>query len=128
MPVHAPVHRNTVQMPGNNGGSNWSGAAVDPAKGTLFVGSRTSRHAQAGQTPRPIRRWRLPPVSATHADSASGIAERRAVADRSAVFVADGLRSDQVSNRMDYPAGRWPELGAKGIKGTGSPTRSLSRW
>ena len=27
-------------MPGNNGGANWGGAAVDPAKGTLFVVSK----------------------------------------------------------------------------------------
>jgi len=27
-------------MPGNNGGANWGGAAVDPAKGALFVVSK----------------------------------------------------------------------------------------
>ena len=27
-------------MPGNNGGANWGGAAVDPAKGMLFVVSK----------------------------------------------------------------------------------------
>ena len=27
-------------MPGNNGGANWGGAAVDPAKGMLYVGSK----------------------------------------------------------------------------------------
>ncbi len=35
-----PGVRNTVQMPGNNGGANWGGAAVDPAKGTLYVVSK----------------------------------------------------------------------------------------
>jgi len=35
-----PGLRKTVQMPGNNGGANWSGAAVDPAKGALFVVSK----------------------------------------------------------------------------------------
>ncbi|MBZ5626305.1 MAG: pyrroloquinoline quinone-dependent dehydrogenase [Acidobacteriia bacterium] len=35
-----PGLRNTIQMPGNNGGANWGGAAVDPTNGTLFVVSK----------------------------------------------------------------------------------------
>ena len=35
-----PGPRNTVQMPGNNGGANWGGAAVDPTNGTLYVVSK----------------------------------------------------------------------------------------
>ena len=35
-----PSTRPTVQMPGNNGGANWGGTAVDPAKGTLYVVSK----------------------------------------------------------------------------------------
>ena len=35
-----PGQRNTIQMPGNNGGANWGGAAVDPASGALFVVSK----------------------------------------------------------------------------------------
>jgi len=35
-----PSTRNTVQMPGNNGGANWGGAATDPAKGMLYVVSK----------------------------------------------------------------------------------------
>jgi quinoprotein glucose dehydrogenase len=35
-----PSTRGTIEMPGNNGGANWSGAAVDPANGTLFVVSK----------------------------------------------------------------------------------------
>ena len=35
-----PSTRNTVQMPGNNGGANWGGAAIDPAKGMLYVVSK----------------------------------------------------------------------------------------
>ena len=30
----------TVEMPGNNGGANFQGAAVDPEHGTLFVVSK----------------------------------------------------------------------------------------
>lgn len=35
-----PGKRDTVQMPGNNGGANWSGAAIDPDNGSLFVVSK----------------------------------------------------------------------------------------
>jgi quinoprotein glucose dehydrogenase len=35
-----PGTRNTIQMPGNNGGANWAGAAVEPSKGYLYVVSK----------------------------------------------------------------------------------------
>ena len=35
-----PGITDTVEMPGNNGGANFQGAAVDPARGTLFVVSK----------------------------------------------------------------------------------------
>ena len=35
-----PGRGNTIQMPGNNGGSNWGGGAVHPDKGWLFVVSK----------------------------------------------------------------------------------------
>jgi quinoprotein glucose dehydrogenase len=35
-----PALRDTVQMPGNGGGANWGGAAVDLSTGTLYVESK----------------------------------------------------------------------------------------
>lgn len=35
-----PGLRNTVQMPGNNGGANWGSSAADPTNGTIYVGSK----------------------------------------------------------------------------------------
>lgn len=35
-----PGKRPTIQMPGNNGGANWGGAAVNPEKGLLYVVSK----------------------------------------------------------------------------------------
>jgi quinoprotein glucose dehydrogenase len=35
-----PGLRNTVEMPGNNGGANWGGSAIDPTKGMLYVVSK----------------------------------------------------------------------------------------
>lgn len=35
-----PSRKGTVQMPGNNGGANWGGAAVNPSEGLLYVVSK----------------------------------------------------------------------------------------
>ncbi len=35
-----PGLTNTLEMPGNNGGANWGGAAVDPRNGALYVVSK----------------------------------------------------------------------------------------
>ena len=35
-----PGLRETVQMPGNNGGANWGSAAADPTSGMMYVGSK----------------------------------------------------------------------------------------
>ena len=35
-----PGRGETIQMPGNNGGANWGGGAVDPAAGLLYVVSK----------------------------------------------------------------------------------------
>ena len=35
-----PGVRNTIEMPGNNGGANFGGAAIDPRNGTLYVVSK----------------------------------------------------------------------------------------
>jgi quinoprotein glucose dehydrogenase len=35
-----PSTRGTVEMPGNNGGANWGGAAADPTKGKVYLVSK----------------------------------------------------------------------------------------
>jgi len=35
-----PSRRGSIEMPGNNGGANWGGAAADPSHGTLVVVSK----------------------------------------------------------------------------------------
>jgi quinoprotein glucose dehydrogenase len=37
-----PTERGTIQLPGNGGGANWSGAAFDPETGMFYVPSVTS--------------------------------------------------------------------------------------
>ena len=38
--LYTPPGPNTIEMPGNNGGANWSGAAVNPTNGSLYVVSK----------------------------------------------------------------------------------------
>lgn len=41
--IYTPVDTTpTIEMPGNNGGANWGSAAIDPAKGLLFVLSKAA--------------------------------------------------------------------------------------
>jgi quinoprotein glucose dehydrogenase len=63
-----PGLRNTVEMPGNNGGANWGGAAVDPRKGRVYVVSKDlpcmlklepERAVLAASTAAPAQRGRL---------------------------------------------------------------------
>lgn len=35
-----PTQRGMIQVPGNAGGASWSGAAIDPETGTLYVGTQ----------------------------------------------------------------------------------------
>ena len=116
-----PGQRNTVQMPGNNGGANWSGAAVDPVKGSLFVVSKD-----------------LPAMLKLGHDAA---ADKRLAASAGERFysgfgfmiASDGLSpikppwSSLTAYDLNDGSIRWkialgdvPELAAKGITGTGS--------
>ena len=48
-----PSLRGTIQVPGVAGGSNWSGAAVDPETGTLYVGTYRIPFVVTIRKPRP---------------------------------------------------------------------------
>jgi quinoprotein glucose dehydrogenase len=39
-PFTPPSQRGTIQVPGNAGGASWSGAAIDPETGMLYVGTQ----------------------------------------------------------------------------------------
>lgn len=114
-----PAARGAVQMPGNNGGANWGGAAVEPNTATLIVVSKDlpcllkldKREAEVpGLTPE--ERY----------ESAFGF-----------MIASDGLSAikppwTSMTNydmntgkiRWQIPLGEVPELAAKGIKNTGS--------
>jgi quinoprotein glucose dehydrogenase len=116
-----PGQRNTVQMPGNNGGANWGGAAVDPTKGALYVVSKD-----------------LPAMLklAKDADADKALAAssgERFYTGFGFMIASDGLSPiappwssltaydlNEGTIKWKIPLGDVPELAAKGFKGTGS--------
>jgi quinoprotein glucose dehydrogenase len=116
-----PGTRNTIEMPGNNGGANWSGAAVDPTNGSLFVVSK-DLPAMLRLAKDPKADAENPPAQEEHYYSGFGF-----------MIASDGLSPitppwssltayDLNSGAIKWkiPLGDVPELAAKGIRGTGS--------
>lgn len=114
-----PAKRGTIQMPGNNGGANWGGAAVDPFKGTLVVVSKD-----------------LPCLLKLDkkTDEVPGMsAEERFESAFGFMIASDGLSAikppwtsltvydlNDGSIKWKIPLGEVPELAAKGIRNTGT--------
>jgi glucose dehydrogenase len=106
----------TIQMPGNNGGANWGGAAVDPGNGTLFVVSKD-----------------LPAILKLVPDSAAPEGVRRYTSGFGLVTASNGLSpigppwSSLTAYDLNEGTIKWkialgdvPELAARGVKNTGS--------
>ena len=106
-----PSRGGTIQMPGNNGGANWGGAAVDAEKGKLVVVSKD-----------------LPCLLKLGPD-----ANDRLVSGFGFMTASDGLAAiappwtsltaydlNEGTIRWSIPLGDVPELAAKGILGTGT--------
>jgi quinoprotein glucose dehydrogenase len=110
-----PGLRATIEMPGNNGGANWGGAAVDPTNGTLFVVSKD-----------------LPAILKLVPDRAAPPGSRY-TSGFGLVTASNGLSpigppwSSLTAYDLNAGTIKWkialgdvPELAAKGIKNTGS--------
>lgn len=117
-----PGKRNTVQMPGNNGGANWGGAAVDPAKGFLFVVSKDlPSMLKLEADPKQKLAADAPPED-IHYQSGFGFM----VASNGVSPIAPPWTSltaydlNQGTIRWKIPLGDVPELAAKGIHNTGT--------
>ena len=116
-----PGRRPTIQMPGNNGGANWGGAAVDPANGILAVVSKD-----------------LPCLLKLEADKKPGAPaadsdDARYLSGFGFMIASDGLSAikppwtsltlydlNSGTIRWQIPLGEVPELAAKGFKNTGT--------
>ncbi|HTU46476.1 MAG TPA: PQQ-binding-like beta-propeller repeat protein [Bryobacteraceae bacterium] len=122
-----PETRDTIEMPGNNGGANFGGAAVDPHMGKLYVVSKDlpamlklrlsePHQAQAAEDGQPG------PPSKLHYKTPFGF-----------LFVSNGLPAisppwttltaydlNKGTIEWQVPLGEIPELAARGIHTTGS--------
>jgi quinoprotein glucose dehydrogenase len=111
-----PGLRNTVQMPGNNGGANWGGAAVNPSNGTLYVVSK-----DLPAMLQLVRDRTAPPDVVRYTSgfgfmiASSGLSP---IAPPWSSLTAYDLNAGTIKWRI--PLGDVPELAAKGIKNTGS--------
>ena len=116
-----PGQRDTVQMPGNNGGANWGGAAVDPAKGLLFVVSK--------DLPAMLKLEKDPKQDEALAASAG----ERYYSGFGFMLASDGLSPiappwtsltaydlNQGTIQWKIPLGEVPHLAAKGFRNTGT--------
>ncbi len=116
-----PGQRNTIQMPGNNGGANWGGAAVDAAKGLLFVVSK-DLPAMLKLAKDPEQDKALAASAGEHYYTGFGF-----------MIASDGLSPiappwssltaydlNEGTIKWKIPLGDVPDLAAKGIKNTGS--------
>ncbi len=116
-----PGQRDTIQMPGNNGGANWSGAAVDPVKGTLYVVSK--------DLPAMLKLAKNPEADKALAASAG----ERFYSGFGFMIAGDGLSPiappwssltaydlHEGTIQWKIPLGEVPELAAKGFPNTGS--------
>ncbi len=113
-----PSRRGTIQMPGNNGGANWGGAAVDPGNGTLVVVSKDvpcllKLEPDPAQKPAPGEPVRY--VSGFGFMIASdGLS---AIKPPWTLLTAYDLNAGTI--KWAIPLGEVPELAAKGIRNTG---------
>ena len=108
-----PALRNTIEMPGNNGGANWGGAAVIPDRGQLFVVSK-DLPAILKLEPDPEQKDRY--VSGFNlVTTSSGLSP---IGPPWASLTAYDLNEGTI--RWKIPLGDVPDLAAKGIRDTGA--------
>jgi glucose dehydrogenase len=116
-----PGQVDTVQMPGNNGGANWSGATVDPTRGRLYVVSK--------DLPAMLKLAKDPEADKALAASAG----ERFYTGFGFMIASDGLSPikppwtsltaydlNEGTILWQIPLGEVPALAAKGIRNTGT--------
>ena len=114
-----PGLRKTVEMPGNNGGANWGGAAVDLEHGTLFVVSK-DLPAMLKLEPDPAQK-RSPQEAVRYVSgfnfmiASNGLSP---IAPPWTSLTAYDLNEGTI--KWKIPLGDVPELALKGVKDTGS--------
>ena len=112
-----PALRGTIQMPGNNGGANWGGAAVDAGRGLLVVVSKDlpcllKLDEKPGPEPSAAARYETPFGFMIAADGLAAI--KPPWTSLTAYDLNQGTILWQI------PLGDVPHLAARGIRNTGT--------
>ena len=112
-----PSTEDTIEMPGNNGGANFGGSAVDPKHGYLYVISKDLPAMLKLSLADPPSKADLP-----HYKSGFGFMFAKSglsvIAPPWTTLTAYDLNSGEI--RWKIPLGEVPELAARGITDTGS--------
>ncbi len=125
-----PGLRNTIEMPGNNGGANWGGAAVDPLTGMLYV---VSKDLPAMLKLAPRKPGTTPAAgSMEQGEAAGGMKPTRYYSGFGFMITSAGVSPitppwtsltaydlNQGTIKWKIPLGDVPELAAKGFDHTG---------
>ncbi|HEX4808210.1 MAG TPA: PQQ-binding-like beta-propeller repeat protein [Bryobacteraceae bacterium] len=111
-----PSTRDTIEMPGNNGGANFGGAAVDPHEGKLYVVSKdlpamlklqlsTAAQSQAGSSPEDQGRA----VFASNCQLCHGVdLKGHPPGTPSLVGLEDRLNADEIKSTVRHGKGQMP--------------------
>ena len=126
-----PSTEDTIEMPGNNGGANFGGSAVDPKHGYLYVISKDLPAMLKLSLADPLSKTDSPQLpsnagsanlSAAHYKSGFGFMFANSglsvIAPPWTTLTAYDLNSGEI--RWQIPLGEVPELAARGITNTGS--------
>ena len=126
-----PSTEDTIEMPGNNGGANFGGSAVDPRHGYLYVISKDLPAMLKLSLADPLSKTDSPQLpsnagianlSAAHYKSGFGFMFANGglsvIAPPWTTLTAYDLNSGEI--RWQIPLGEVPELAARGITDTGS--------
>lgn len=116
-----PTTRYTIQMPGNNGGANWSGAAIDPQTGRLFVVSKDLPAVLKLEPDKPAQRVTEENVADRYVSGFGLLTGKNGLSLISPPWTSlTAYDMNQGTILWQIPLGEVPELAKRGIKNTGT--------